>query len=171
MSNTTADSIDVRRCLSAPARLAGLLSTLGLFVLIGGLISIPFASESTTTVFENLLVVFMLGFVIEGVDYLRLVATHDTSMSESVKWVLLNKRWYVIGMLGMTIMTVVLWTFTSYSVVWPLFIVVSYCTSILHWLAYSAVISSGHQRKDLSADELQEMSAEEVKSLFSDSNM
>jgi hypothetical protein len=158
----------VRDHTNVVVRVIGLLSTLGLFVLAGGVLSSPFVSESTTTVFRNLLWVFVLGLTIEAIQNSVLFVRYQTSVSEAGMWIVKNKWVYLISTLFMISFTIIVWSLTPYSVVWTLFVTMSYVTSICGWLAHYAIQSSNYTRKDLSAEEIHNMSDQELDTVFAD---
>lgn len=149
--------------------ISSLISSLGLYVFVGSAISVPFFSESTTTVLNNLLWVFAVGYLVPTVSYTWLFLTHIDSFVESVTWLVTKSKLYITEWMMSILLIVLIGAFTSLPIVWGAFFFTAISSAMMEQLAYYSLMSSPEsiQKPNLSADELEEMSGDEIRSITS----
>lgn len=149
--------------------MSSLISSLGLYVLVGSVVSIPLVSEGTTTVLNNLLWVFAVGYLVPTVSYTWLFLAHTESLVESATWLVTKSKLYITEWLLSIFLIVLIGVFTSLPIVWGAFFFTALSSAMMEQLAYYSLMSSSQPTRNanLSADELEEMSADEIRHITS----
>ena len=161
----------VRDQMSGYVRFVDLFASLGLFVFIVSFISFPFVAESTTTVLTDILWVFTIAYLVTVASFIRLFVSYGNSVKEPFAWLWENGKLYVgewiCSVVMFSLMGVLNIFFNPLPIVWGVFFFAALSSAVMEQLVHYVLTSNQVVSNNLSAEDLAELSDEEVQRIVS----